>query len=273
MLRGGPGTLTHVMAAAAEAAGAAIRRDAPVSRILTRDGSVTGVVLESGEEIPAASVVSAVDPRTTFLRLMDPMDLTPEFLGRLRNYRSQGTVAKLNLALGGLPRFGPPGSGVDDQMLTGRIHLGASLDYLERACDHVKYGEPSAQPWLEVTVPSALDPSLAPTGSHVMSIYVHCAPYTLRRGTWDTTREPLLRATMSILGRYSPDIESLVVAHQLLTPLDLEQRYGFSGGHMFHGELALDQLFVMRPALGHADYRSPIRGCISVAPARIRAAS
>jgi phytoene dehydrogenase-like protein len=254
--RGGPGALTTAMAAAAAAAGAEIQTGVAVDRILTDRGRVRGVVA-GGREIPAGTVVSAVDPKTTFLRLVDPVDLTPDFAGKMRNYRAAGTLAKVNLALTALPAF----RGVaDPALLSGRIHLGPDLDYLERAFDHAKYGEFSSRPWLDVTIPSLLDPQLAPKGAHVASIYVHYAPRELRIGTWEETREELLSAVLDVLELYAPGILSLVAEAQVITPAQLELEFGYWGGHVFHGELAPDQLFTMRPLLGYGKYDSPIQG-------------
>jgi phytoene dehydrogenase-like protein len=256
-VKGGPGALTHAMAAAARAAGADIRTGVSVARIVVTGERVSGVALSTGEDIPARAVVSAVDPKSTFLQLMDPVDLAPDFLTKVRNYRSHGTLAKMNVALSGLPAFtGSPGA----EALSGRIHIGPEIDYLERAFDHAKYGEFSAEPWLDVSIPSILDTQLAPAGSHVMSIYVHVAPHTLRSTSWDTARDGLRRATVRVLDRFAPGFERLIVAEQILTPADLERDFGFFGGHVFHGEIALDQLFTMRPVLGHAQYRGPVAG-------------
>lgn len=256
-VKGGPGALTSGMAAAARAAGADIRTGVSVARVVVKDARVTGVALSTGEEIPARAVVSGADPKTTFLRLLDPVDLAPDFLTKIRNYRSHGTLAKMNVALSALPSFtGSPGANA----LSGRIHIGPEIDYLERAFDHAKYGEFSGEPWLDVSIPSLLDPQLAPAGSHVMSIYVHAAPHTLRGTSWDAARDGLREAVVRTLDRFAPGFERLVVAEQLLTPADLEQEYGFFGGHIFHGEIALDQLFTMRPVLGQAQYRGPIQG-------------
>jgi phytoene dehydrogenase-like protein len=164
-------------------------------------------------------------------------------------------VAKVNLALSALPSFG-----VDAAARSGRIHLGPELDDLERAVDHAKYGELSAVPWLDVTIPSIADPELAPPGAHVASIYVHYAPYRLRVGSWPAMRDTLLATTLGALERYAGDIRRLVIAAQVVTPEELETTYGFAGGHIFHGELALDQLFTMRPILGHARYATPVPG-------------
>jgi phytoene dehydrogenase-like protein len=252
--RGGPGALTRAMAAAARAAGADIRTATRVERIVVENERVTGVVA-NGREIPANAIVSAVDPKTTFLRLMDPVDLTPDFLVKTRNYRAAGTVAKVNLALAALPAFA-----TQPEMLSGRIHIGPSLDYLERAFDHAKYGEMSADPWLDVTIPSVLDPDLAPQGAHVMSIYAHYTPYRLRGSDWAAAKDVLLRRVLATLERFAPGIGALVVAAEVMTPVDLESQFGFHGGHMFHGELTLDQLVTMRPLLGYSRYHGPVRG-------------
>ncbi len=255
-VRGGPGRLTQAMAAAATAAGAEIRTGAPVERIVVRDDRVEGVVV-AGQEIHAATVLSCADPKTTFLELLDPMDLAPDFLAKMRNYRALGTVAKVNLALSALPAF----TGVTDaSMLTGRIHIGPDLDYLERAFDHAKYGETSAAPWLDISVPSVLDPELAPAGGHVMSVYAHYAPYSLRGSSWSSTQDALLATVLETLERHAPGIRSAVVAANMVTPAALHTDYGFSGGHIFHGELSLDQLYAMRPLLGFGRYESPVGG-------------
>jgi phytoene dehydrogenase-like protein len=256
-VRGGPGALTQAMAAAATAAGAEVRTGVRVERIVSRDGAVRGVVA-GGREIPASTVVSALDPKTTFLQLIDPLALTPDFQWKMRNYRAAGTLAKVNLALSSLPSF--VGVGSDRSALSGRIHLGVRLDDLERAFDHVKYGEWSTQPWLDVSIPSLIDPDLAPGGSHVASVYVHCAPPQLRSGTWESARPLLLDATLRVLERFAPGVSSLVLASEVLVPADLENRFGFAGGHVFHGELAIDQLFTMRPLIGYGRYGSPLQG-------------
>ncbi|MFP5380376.1 MAG: phytoene desaturase family protein, partial [Vicinamibacteria bacterium] len=190
------------------------------------------------------------------LDLVDAVHLPPEFLWRIRNYRAHGTVAKLNLALSALPSF----PGVDREALSGRVRIGPDIDYLERAFDHAKYGRWSSAPWIEFTIPSLLDPSLAPAGAHVLSAYVQFAPYHLRDTDWDAERDRLGDAALATLEQYAPDIRPLVVAREVITPLDLERGWGLTGGHIFHGELALDQLLMMRPLLGTGHYRSPIDG-------------
>jgi phytoene dehydrogenase-like protein len=282
-VRGGPGALTRAMAAAARAAGADIRTATRVERIVVKNERVSGVVA-NGQEIAATVVVSAVDPKTTFLRLMDPVDLMPDFLLKMRNYRATGTVAKVNLALAALPAFRGPaeatgpakagpyvrhGVGVRQgvghgaaqaELLSGRIHIGPSIDYLEHAFDHAKYGEMSTDPWLDVTIPSVLDPDLTPPGAHVMSIYAHYAPYRLRNSDWQASKDVLLRRVLATLERFAPGVAALVVAAEVITPMDLESQYGYHGGHVFHGELTLDQLATMRPLLGYSRYHGPVRG-------------
>ena len=253
-IRGGPGAATQALASAVRAAGADIRTASAVEQIVVGDRSVRGVVVD-GQTVEADAVISGVDPKTTFLRLIDPSELMPEFTMKIRNYRAAGTMAKVNLALGSLPAFDCPADA-----LTGRIQIGPSLNYLERAFDHAKYGETSSEPWLDLSIPSLLDDTLAPPGAHVASIYVHYAPYRLRTGDWEAAGETLLDTTIQALERYAPGIRSAIVAAHIITPLRLERDYGFAGGHIFHGEIALDQLFTMRPLLGCARYATPVRG-------------
>jgi phytoene dehydrogenase-like protein len=256
---GGPGVVTQAMADAAREAGAEIRPNAEVARILIRDGTVAGVALMDGTEISARAVVSGVDPKRTFLGLIDPTELEPGFMTRIRNYRCPGVVSKLNVALRALPSF--PGLGGDaTRQLAGRVQIGPGIDYLERAFDASKYGEMSPAPYLDIAFPSVADPGLAAGGRHVMSVHAQYTPYRLRTGTWASEGDRLTAAVMRTLEEYAPGIGNLVEHVQTLTPLDLERTYGLTGGHIHHGELALDQLFTMRPTLGWADYGTPIRG-------------
>ncbi len=274
-VRGGMGALTSAMAAAAKEAGAEIRTGADVAQILVKDGAATGVVLASGEEIAAKRVVSGADPRRTFLKLLDPAHLAPDFLVKMQHYRSTGAVAKVNLALDALPKFralrveagdsarveagDSPALAAANGALSGRIHIGPEIDYLERAFDDSKYGSFSRAPYLDVAIPSVTDPALAPAGKHVMSVHVQFAPYRLKEGSWPEQRTLLGNVVVKTLAEYALDLPNLILARQVITPLDLEETYGFSGGHIFHGELALDQLFTMRPLIGWARYRTPIR--------------
>ncbi len=259
--RGGLGSFTRALAESAKAAGTEIRTDTEVQHIRIKDGAVTGVVLSDGEEIAAEAVVSGADPKRTFFNLVDPSQLDPTFANRIRNFRATGNVAKVNLALGGLPFFLALDSMESSlKSLSGRIHIGPEIDYLERAFDASKYGEFSSSPWLDVTIPTILDPALAPDGKHVLSAYVQFAPYKLREGNWDLCRRELGITVIKTLATYAPNLPSLVEGMQVITPKDLETCYGFTGGHIFHGELALDQFFTMRPVLDWARYKTPIRG-------------
>ncbi len=258
-VKGGMGSLTSALAKAAEVAGVEVRTNAEVQRITVSEGRATTVVLATGEEISARSVVSNADPRTTFLKLVDPLDLDPDFLLKMRNYRAAGCVAKVNLALSGLPSF-PAVPGGDVAKLSGRIHIGPEIDYLERAFDAAKYGDYSAQPYMDITIPSLSDPTLAPSGAHVMSIHVQYAPYKLKDGDWNSRREGFGDAIVEALSAYAPNLKGLILTRQVITPLDLEETYGLSGGHIFHGEQSLDQFFAFRPVIGWAQYRTPIKG-------------
>jgi len=259
--RGGLGAFTTALANAARKAGAEIRTGAEVARIVTKDGAVTGVALASGEEIACEAVVSGADPKRTFFELVDPAQLDPSFIVRIKNLRAAGTVAKVNLALGGIPKFAAlAGAENAAQALSGRIHIGPEIDYLEKAFDASKYGEFSAHPWLDVTLPTLSDAALAPAGKHVLSAYVQFAPFKLKQGGWEEQRAALGKAVLATLESYAPGISGLVEGAQIITPLDLQTTYGLTGGHIFHGEIALDQIFTMRPVLDWARYRTPIRG-------------
>ena len=204
-------------------------------------------------------MVSGADPRRTFLQMIDPVELEPDFMTRIRNYRCPGTVAKLNFGLFGLPAFrgvtGDPAAS-----LGGRVQIGPGIDYLERAFDASKYGEMSAAPYLDIAFPSVHDPTMAPAGRHVMSVHMQYAPFTLRAGSWNGQGRALADLVLRTLEDYAPGLTALVEHGEVITPLDLEQVYGLTGGHIHHGELALDQLFTMRPTLGWADYRTPLAG-------------
>jgi len=256
-VKGGPGALTAAMADAAREAGAEIRMSSGVRRVLVRDGRASTVVLDDGSEVSATAVISNADPRRTLLDLVDPVDLDPVFASRIRNYRSRGTMAKVNLALGALPVF----TGISNTDMCGRLHVGPAVDYLERAFDASKYGEIPAEPYLDMTVPTLSDPSLALPGKHVLSVCVQFTPRHLSGGrSWTAARPELLSNVMHTLDRFAPGIGSLVEHAQVLTPVDFEETYGLTGGHIYHGELSLDQLFTMRPVLGCARYRTPIPG-------------
>jgi phytoene dehydrogenase-like protein len=254
---GGMGSLTQAMSSAAKAAGVEIRTSAEVIEIRVKDGAATGVLLGTGEEISAKAVISNADPKRTLLKLTDPTHLSPDFVQKLQHYRGNGTVAKVNLALSALPTFNALKND-DDAALKGRIHIGPEIDYLERAFDESKYGNFSRQPYLEATIPSLTDPTLAPDGKHVMSIYMQYAPYKLK-GDWEDQRKALGQTVVQTLAQYAPNLPEMILTHQIITPLDLEEVYGLTGGQIFHGDLALDQFFTMRPLLDWARYRTPIQ--------------
>jgi phytoene dehydrogenase-like protein len=254
---GGIGAVTQAIALAAQRAGAEIRTGAEVIEIQIENGAAQGVVLSTGEQIRGRAVVSNADPKRTLLKLTDPVLLSPTFTKRLQNYRMHGTVAKVNLALSALPSF--TGLNGNEEALRGRIQIGPGIDYLERAFDESKYGNFSRAPYLEIAIPSLTDPSLAPEGKHVMSIYMQYAPYKLKTGTWEEQRVALGDTVVKTLAQYAPDLPDKILSHQIITPLDLEETYGMTGGHIFHGELALDQVFTMRPFLDWARYRTPIQ--------------
>jgi phytoene dehydrogenase-like protein len=256
---GGMGAVTQAMAAAANEAGAEIRSGVEVKEVRVKDGIATGVVLAGGEEIGAKAVISNADPRRTLLHLVDPTHLAPDFVMKLQHYRMPGTVAKVNLALSALPKFAALSADSNCDALRGRIHIGPEIDYLERAFDESKYGNFSQQPYLEVTIPSLTDPSLAPADKHVMSIYMQYAPFKLQTGGWASQRAALGDTVVKTLSQYASGIADLVLNEQVITPQDLEDTYGLTGGHIFHGELALDQFFTMRPLLDWARYRTPIK--------------
>jgi phytoene dehydrogenase-like protein len=256
-VKGGMGTLTQAIAKVAAAAGAEIRTNAAVNSIEVKDDRVTGVVLKNGESIPAWTVVSSGDPGVTFTQLLDYAAVTPTFRTRAQNYRNHGVVAMVHLALSALPKF--TGIASDDR-LSGRIHIGPDIDYIERAFDAAKYGDFSLQPYMEVTIPTLTDSSLAPKGAHVISIHAQFAPYQLKEGTWDARREELGDIIVGKLTEYAPNLKDLIVARKVLTPLDLEREFNLTRGHIHHGEMSLDQLFAFRPFLGAAQYRTPVKG-------------
>jgi phytoene dehydrogenase-like protein len=257
-VRGGPGSLTRAIARAAERHGAEIRTEAEVARIVTRDWRATGVALANGDEIAATVVISNADVKRTFLQLVEPTYLDPRFLLQVRNIRSRGTVAKVNLALDRLPNFKRRAEYLSVSHCGGIIHIGPTLDYLERAADAAKYGRISENPFLEISIPSVADPSLAPQGKQVMSVWMQYAPYHLRGATWSERRDALGDLVIKLIDDHAPGFRDSILYRQVLTPLDMEQTFGLTEGHLYHAELALDQLFFMRPVPGWARYRTPI---------------
>jgi phytoene dehydrogenase-like protein len=192
------------------------------------------------------------------MHLVDPIHLSPDFVQKIKNYRAMGTAAKVNLALSALPEFTALKSKGNGEMLQGRIQISPDIDYLERAFDESKYGNFSRNPYLEIAFPSITDPALAPQGQHVMSIYMQYAPYKLKDSDWRSQRAALGEAVVKTIEQYAPNLRQRILHSQVITPLDLEETYGLTGGHIFHGELALDQFFTMRPLLDWARCNTPI---------------
>jgi phytoene dehydrogenase-like protein len=267
--KGGPGALAGALAAAARGFGAQIRTDANVVGVTTQDGRVTGVALASGDVIAAPIVASGLDPKRTLLGLLPPLELGPNLRWRAGNIRQPGRVARVNLGLSALPAFPAAGEREDAaRHLRGRILVGATgIDDLERAFDASKYGRVSDDLLLEATIPTLVDPSLAPDGGHVMSVIAQYVPYRLADGTWDAAaRESLGDRVVARLESVAPGIAGLVTAREVLTPVDLEAEYGLTGGHPYHQEPGLDAWFAWRPLAGHARYRMPVAGLYLVGP-------
>ena len=258
-VEGGMGALSEAIAAAARAAGAEIRTSAPVAHILVRNGAAYGVALENGEEIRARVVVSNADPKRTFLTLVGREALPPPFAADVARFKCDGTSFKLNLALGELPNYRAfPGTEPGPQHM-GTAHIAPSVEYVERAWDDAKYGRPSRAPLLEITIPTTYDPSLAPPGKHLMSIFVQYAPYRLAEGTWHRERDRFADRIVDLLAEYAPNIKGAIEHRHCLSPLDLEEQFGLTGGNIFHGEMSPNQLFSLRPFAGWARYATPIR--------------
>ncbi|HKC44257.1 MAG TPA: NAD(P)/FAD-dependent oxidoreductase [Burkholderiales bacterium] len=256
--KGGNGSVSAAIAAAARSFGAEIRTAAPVARVSIDNGRAVGVVLEGGEEIRAKLVVSNADPRRTFLDLVGEKHLPADFADGIRRFRFRGASAKVNLALGEAPNFTClPGNGPH---LRGAISISPSVEYLERAYDEAKYGEFSQRPYLDIVIPSLIDPGMAPPGKHVMSIFAQYAPYDLNGGWNDAQREAFGDAVVDTLAAYAPNIKSAILHRQVVTPADIERTIGLSEGNIFQGELTLQQMFFLRPVPGWAKYKTPIDG-------------
>jgi phytoene dehydrogenase-like protein len=257
LVRGGTGAISNAIASAARVAGVEIRSEAPIARIIVENGQAKGVVLENGDEIRAKVVSSSVDPRLTFIKMVGSENLPGEFVQDVNRYKYRGSSGKVNLALDGLPNFTClPGDGPH---LRGAVSISPAVDYMERAYDDAKYGRYSRKPYIDIVIPSLTDPSVAPPGKHVMSCFVQYAPYHLKEGTWDEKREEFGDTVVNTLSEYAPNLKSIILHRQVLTPLDIERKFGLSEGNIFQGELSLEQLFFLRPVPGWAQYRTPIR--------------
>jgi phytoene dehydrogenase-like protein len=259
-VRGGMGGLTQALAGAARSLGADVRTEADVARIVVKDGAVTGVALRNGTEYRAGVVASNADANVTFNHLLDNRLLPPAFAEAVNRISYDSASLKINVALSELPDFTAcPGSQPGPQH-RGTVHVCPDQDYIERAYDDAKYGRPSECPVLECTLPSAVDPSVAPPGKHLMSMFIQYAPYKLREGNWDEIKEAFADRCFDVLNQYAPNFKRSVIARQVLSPLDLERTFGLTGGNIFQGAMTLNQLFSLRPVPGFAGYRTPIRG-------------
>ncbi|HVF44848.1 MAG TPA: NAD(P)/FAD-dependent oxidoreductase [Pyrinomonadaceae bacterium] len=257
LARGGTGAISESIADAAREAGAEIRTESPIAKVLVKNGRAVGVVLENGDEIHAGVISSSVDPRLTFMKMVGEEHLPEDFVEDITRYKFRGSSGKVNLALDGLPDFrAMPGAGAH---LRGAISVSPSVEYMERAYDDAKYGRFSRRPYIDMVIPSLTDPSVAPPGKHVMSCFVQYAPYNLKEGTWDGRREEFGDTVIDTIAEHAPNIKDLILHRQVLTPLDIEREFGLTEGNIFQGELSLEQLFFLRPAPGWAQYRTPIR--------------
>jgi phytoene dehydrogenase-like protein len=253
--QGGLGALCEALMKSAAEAGASIRTSAPVARILVEADRAVGVILESGERITAGTVISSADPKTTFLQLLGPRYLDTGFVRRVKHIRSRGLAAKLHLALNQAPQF----AGLEPHCLGGRLLIAPSLQHIEHAYNHAKYGEFSAAPIMEITIPTVNDPALAPAGRHVLSAIVQYAPYDLKAG-WPQERQRFVDLCVDTLESFAPGLRASIAGTELLTPLDMEREFRISGGHWHHGDLAFDQFLMVRPVPGAAQHRTPLDG-------------
>jgi phytoene dehydrogenase-like protein len=262
--KGGTGAISSAIASAAREAGAEIRTEAPVAQVIVKNGKAVGVALENGDELRARVVVSGLDPKRTFLKILDPNLLPSDFADAIRRFKMRGSSGKVNLALDALPDFtclrreGPHPSTTLRAGLRGAISISPSVDYIERAYDDAKYGQFSRRPYIDCILPSMIDPHMAPPGKHVMSCFVQYAPYNIEGGWDDAKREAFGDAVIDTLAEYAPNLKSLILHRQVLTPKDIEDKIGLTEGNIFQGELALHQLYFLRPAPQWANYRTPI---------------
>jgi len=259
-VRGGMGGIASALASAAKAHGAEVRTNAAVATILVRDGRACGVVLADGTEIATKAVASNADANVTFKRLMDPKELPPEFVAAVDAIDYSSASLKLNFHVSELPNFTARPSAAAAPHHRGTIHICPDFDTLERAYDDAKYGEPSRVPILEATVPTVVDDTLAPPGTHLVSMFVQYAPYTLRTGTWDTYRDAFAERCIDRMTEFAPNFKRSIINRQVLTPVDIERVYGLTGGNIMQGVMAPASLFCFRPVAGFADYRTPVKG-------------
>jgi phytoene dehydrogenase-like protein len=256
--KGGTGAISESIAGAARRLGAEIRTNARVANVIVKNGRTTGVALANGDEIAAKVVISGLDPNQTFLRLVDAKELPSDLVETIGRFKYRGSSGKVNLALSELPDFTcMPGKGPH---LRGAVSISPSVDYLERAYDDAKYGEFSREPYMDIIIPSMIDPGMAPPGKHVMSCFVQYCPYRLNGGWTDAKREAFGDTVVDTLSRYAPNLKRAILHRQVITPKDIEDTIGLTEGNIFQGELALNQLFFLRPLPSWAKYETPIHG-------------
>lgn len=257
-VQGGMGLLTQSLASAASQYGAEIRTGQGVASIIVEDGRATGILLENEEQVAARAVVSNADPRRTFFDLVGAANLPVGFVREVKNIRFRSSLARVSFALNGMPDFSRAGQVGSYENLSGHNLVCPSLEYLERAYDEAKYGGFSSQPVLDILIPSLSDPTLAPPGSHLMNVDMYYAPYAMSDGGWDDKRAVLLDVVIKTLEDYAPGIQDMISHSHVLTPLDLEREFGLTNGDIYHGQMGLDQLLMMRPVPGYGRYRTPV---------------
>ncbi len=257
--RGGMGAITQALASSLKASGGEVRVSAPVQQILVRNGRATGVVLDDGEEITAPVVVSNLDVKRTFLKTVAPEHLPPEFIDQVRKFKIRGSSGKLNIALDGLPSF--PAIPQGSPAMRGDLHITDTIEMLERGYDDWKEGRWSRAPYVDMLIPTQIDPTMTPDGKHYMSVFVQYCPYQLADGEWtDARRQGFGKTVIDAIGAHSPDFKDLILHAEIRTPKDIENEVGLTEGNIFQGELTFDQLLFNRPVPGYAQYRAPVRG-------------
>lgn len=259
-VRGGMGTISNSIASAAKSKGAEIKTNAEVGRILVENGRAVGVALQDGTEFRAKRIVSGADANVTFVKLMDPKDLPAEFLAQIKKIDYSSATVKINVAVSEPPNFTAlPSNGVGPQH-HGTMHVCPDMEYIERAYDDAKYGKPAANPMLECTMATALDSSLAPPGKHIISMFIQYAPYHLKGTTWDAEKDKFADRCFEVLNEYAPNFKASVIDRLVIPPPDMERLWGITGGNIMQGTMSLDNMFSFRPAVGYANYRTPVKG-------------
>ena len=261
--KGGTGGVANAIASAAQSLGAEIRVNSTVKQVIVKNERAVGVALENGDEIHAKAILSSADPYVTLLKLVEEKHLPADLIHAIKKFRRRGSSGKVNLALSELPNFTAlpyDGKGHNSVLHRGAISISPSIDYIERAYDDAKYGRFAKEPYVDMIVPSMIDPDMAPPGKHVMSCFVQYAPYDLEGGWDDAKREAFGETVIATIEKYAPNIRRAIIGKQVITPVDIERIAGITGGNIFHGELLLHQLFFMRPATQWSSFRTPLKG-------------